>query len=246
MLINMLMSKKLLLVLAAIAFVFLFILTIFLFTNRQSIRSIATAAPNCPSGTQHLFTSSTNLRVGSTVALGGKIESLSGNPKMENRDGVPLVQYVPAMKVSFLNQVVLDSALIFDNDPKKGEKPWSINGVSLPPSGQGSWGPLFKLNLTTDLMSFDNGGDSSHINICVKNTSSPPSPTPTPKPSNTPSPTKAITPTKSPTPIPTSTPTPTLTPTETPIPTITPTPGICPLPNAVTDIKITCEACQQK
>src|SRR3989338_10894609 len=241
------MNRKIILaLLLIIVSASLIFLTIYLITVRQSIRSQAANAPACPSGTQLLFSASTNLKVGETVALGGKIESISGNPKMENRDGVPLAQYVPTMKVTFPSNIILDSALIFDNDPKKGEKPWSINGVSLPPSGQGSWGPLFKLNLTTDLMSFDNGGDSSHINICVKNTSSPPSPTPTPKPSNTPSPTKAITPTKSPTPIPTSTPTPTLTPTETPIPTITPTPGICPLPNAVTDIKITCEACQQK
>lgn len=226
------MNKKLLLVLVVIAVVPFFLLTIFLITNRQSIRSRASAASSCPSGTQYLFTSSTNLRVGSTVALGGKIENTQSNPTMESRDGVPLVMSLQTMKVGFPNNVVLDTALIFDNDPKQGEKPWSINGQSLPVTGGGNWGPPYKLNQITNVMNFDNGGDSPHFNICVKETSPQPSPTPIPKPSSTPTPT--------------ITPTPESTLTETPIPSVTPSPSICPKPNPVTDVKITCEACQQK
>src|SRR3989344_654597 len=156
------MSKKTVLIIIGIIVVAFIVLTVYLITHRQTLFSQATGAPTCPSGTQLLFTSSTSLRVGSTVALGGKIESLSGNPTMENRDGVPLVQYVPSIKVTFSRKILLDSALIFDNDPKSGEKPWSINGVSLPVAGQGKWGPLFKLNQLTNVMNFENGGDSSH------------------------------------------------------------------------------------
>lgn len=234
------MSRKSILTIVAIIVVAFIVVTVYLITNRQILFSQATGPTNCPSGTQLLFTSSTSLRVGSTVALGGKIESLSGNPTMENRDGVPLVQYAPAIKVSFPNKITLDSALIFDNDPKSGEKPWSINGVSLPVSGQGKWGPLFKLNQFTNVMNFENGGDSSHINVCVK-TSSQPSPTPTPNPSNTPGPTKTPSPTKTRTPTPTKTPSPTKTPT----PEITITPSVCPIPNAVTDVNVTCPICTQ-
>jgi len=228
------MNRKIILaLLLIIVSASLIFLTIYLITVRQSIRSQAANAPACPSGTQLLFSASTNLKVGETVALGGKIESISGNPKMENRDGVPLAQYVPTMKVTFPSNIILDSALIFDNDPKKGEKPWSINGVSLPASGQGKWGPLFNLNLTTNVMNFENGGDSSHINICVKESSRP---TPSPEPSNTPTDT----------PTPSETPTPELTPTETPIPSVSPSPSVCPKPKAVTDIKISCEGCRKE
>ncbi|OGK11773.1 hypothetical protein A2954_04940 [Candidatus Roizmanbacteria bacterium RIFCSPLOWO2_01_FULL_37_12] len=224
------MNKKFILIGISVLVVLFIGLTIYLLTNRQILFSQATVAPSCPGETQLLFTSSTSLKVGSTVALGGKIESVSGNPTMENRDGVPMVLFAPSIKVKFPHNVFLDSALIFDNDPKQGEKPWSINGVSLPVSGQGKWAPLFKLNLTSDIMNFENGGDSSHFNVCVKDI---PSPSSTPFPSNTPGPTKTPTPQSTPTPF------------ETQIPSGSPTPSICPKPNAVTDIQISCKACRQ-
>jgi len=77
---------------------------------------------------------------------------------------------------------------------------------------------------------FDGGGDSHGANACVALPSLV-SPSPTPKPSDTPSPTE--------------TPIPEITPTETPGLSVTPTPSLCPVPNAVTDIKITCQGCQQ-
>lgn len=243
------MNKKVFFILASIGIILLlFILTLFLLNNRQIIRSRAAGSPNCPSGTQLLFSSGTSLKVGNSVTLSGKVESVDGQAFIENKDGVPMATYVKSMNVKFPNQIILDSALIFDNDPKSGEKPWSINGVSLPVTGGGNWAPPFKLNLTTNVMNFDNGGDSSHFNVCVKSTITA---TSTPQPSNTPGSTRTPTPTKTRTPTPTKTRTPTptptaeLTPTETPVPTITPTISICPVPNAVTDVKVTCQTCIQ-
>jgi|SRR3989344_3320696 len=226
------MNKKTLIISSIVIVTLFFVfLTVYLITSRQIFGPRAGGTPpSCPNGTQLLFTLSTSLKVGSPVALDGKITSLSGNPNMENRNGVPLVQYVPSFKVTFPKKILLDSALIFDNDPKKNEQPWTINGVTLPATGGGSWGPLFKLGQVTDAVSFDHGGDSSHINVCVKENESPTS-TPTPEPSDTPAPTEELTPT------PTEEPTPT--------PSHTPTPSSCPLPNPVTEVTVSCENCNQ-
>ena len=233
------MNKKVFFILVSVGFVILLLfLTLQLLNNRQIIRSRAAGTPNCPSGTQLLFSSGTSLKVGNSVTLSGKIESVDGQAFMENKDGVPMATYVKSMNVKFPNQIILDSALIFDNDPKSGEKPWSINGVSLPVAGGGNWAPLFKLNQTTNVMNFDNGGDSSHFNVCVKTTTTA---TSTPHPSNTPGPTRTPSPTKTRTPTPTSE----ITLTKTPSPTITPTVSVCPVPNAVTDVKVTCLECNQ-
>ena len=240
------MDKKIIIISSIVLVTGFFVfLTIYLINSRQIFRPEATGVPNCPSGTQYLFTPSTTLKVGQTTALGGRIDSMSGNPTMENRNGIPMVQYVPAIKVTFTKNILLDSALIFDNDPKSGEKPWSINGVSLPVTGGGNWGPLFKLNQATNVMNFANGGDSSHINVCVKDSESP-TDTPTPQPSNTPTPEASSTPTPSRSPTPESTPTNTPTPTNSPTPTITPSPTTCPFPNAVTDVTVSCENCNQQ
>lgn len=241
------MNKKIILSIVSLIVVIFIGLTIYLISNRQTLFSQATGPQNCPSGTQLLFPSSTSLKVGSTVALGGTIEAFNGTSHdgtavMESRDGVPMIRYVVTIKVKFPTNVILDSALIWDNDPKTGETPWTINGVSLPKTANNVWAPLFKLNQTTNVMSFANGGDSSHINVCVKNA---PNPTATPFPSNTktPTPIKTFTPTPTKTQSPTQTRTPT--PTEGITPSITPTPSACPLPKPVTNIKVNCPLCVQ-
>jgi len=95
------MNKKWLLAGISVVVVLFIALTVYLISNRQILFSQATGAPSCPSGTQLLFTSSTSLKVGSTVTFGGKIESIVGSSSIENRDGVPMIQYVKAIKVTF-------------------------------------------------------------------------------------------------------------------------------------------------
>lgn len=218
------MNKKPVLIVGLIILTLSLVLsTIFLINSQRKLQSNVSAATNCPGGTQILFRGGMSLRVGSNTALEGRIESVEGQAFMENKDGVSMATYVKSMKVKFPGRILLHSALIFDNDPKSGEQPWSINGVSLPVTGGGNWAPLFNLNMNTDTMNFSNGGDSSHFNVCVKDSENPPT--------HTPSPTK--------------TPTPAITITSTPTPTITITPSVCPKPNTVTDIKIECVGCKQ-
>lgn len=180
-------------------------------TNQSTLNTSATGGgtpASCPSGTGMLFTG-TSLTVGTDVNFGGKITQASGSWRMDNQNGVPMAIYGTSMKVEFANDVYMDTVLIFDNDPKSGENPWSINGRSLPTTGQDQWGPPFKLDITSKTMTFDYGGDSPHFNICIsqpKPTNSPtptakPSHSPTPKPSNSPTPSPSKTPTPTPTPI---------------------------------------------
>ncbi|OGM05168.1 hypothetical protein A2715_03360 [Candidatus Woesebacteria bacterium RIFCSPHIGHO2_01_FULL_39_32] len=140
--------------------------------------------PSCPSDTQLLFSNSGDLHVGDTVGSGGSISSMQGSWKVASRNGVLMAESGAKITVDFPNSTHLDTALIYDNDPKSGEQPWSINGVSLPVTDNNEWGPPFNLNLTATQMVFNNGGDSPHFNICIK----PPTitATPTATPPNTP------------------------------------------------------------
>ncbi len=134
---------------------------------------------SCPSGTQYLFANvGQQLRQGGSVALEGTIASQTGTCTVITRNGVKLAQYCKKITVNFPNPVNLDTALIFDNDPKQGEQPWSINGVSLTVTGGGRWASQ-KLDITASQMIFDNGGDSSNFNVCVKTPSTTNTPTPT-------------------------------------------------------------------
>ena len=175
--------------------------------------------PSCPSGTQLLFSQAKNLTVGTTVGANGQVSSLNGSWVVDTQNGPLMARDGTKMTITFPQQTLLDSVFIFDNDPKSGESPWSINGVSLPVTGQGKWGPLFHLGLTSNQMVFNNGGDSPHFNICLKFTNTPTS-TPTPKPTVTPKPTPTVTPK------PTTTPAVSPTPTTTPAPTVTPNPAL--------------------
>jgi hypothetical protein len=189
----------------------------------------------CPSGTTVLFTQSGTLSKGQSVSLGGTITSLDGTWEMKSQSGQGMAHEPGGghMTVTFPTSVLLDTVLIFDNDPKTGEKPWSINGKSLPTTSNDTWAPPYKLNLNATSLVFDTGGDSTYFNVCVKTGSTPtPSPTKKPTPTLTPKPsvTKAPTPTPKPTitKAPTATPTPKIT--KTPTPTVTPKPSKTPTP----------------
>ncbi|OGM22731.1 hypothetical protein A2961_03100 [Candidatus Woesebacteria bacterium RIFCSPLOWO2_01_FULL_39_21] len=141
-----------------------------------------TSTPNlsCPSGTELLFSNlGQQLRVGGTVAQGGTISSQQGSCTVISKNGVLLAQYCKKITVDFPSSVLLDTALIFDNDPKSGEQPWSINGISLTVTGGNKWASQ-KLDKTATQMIFDNGGDSSNFNVCVKKQEATPTPTATP------------------------------------------------------------------
>lgn len=135
------------------------------------------APPSCPANTEILFFKSGSLSVGDTLKLDGKIDSMQGSWSVGSRDGVLMAENGSKISVSFPNNVLLDTVLIYDNDPKSGEQPWSINGVSLPETGDNKWGPPYKLNKSVTKMSFDNGGDSPHFNVCVSKQSVSPTPT---------------------------------------------------------------------
>lgn len=204
----------------------------------------ATPVPSavCPASTELLFANTGNLSVGTIVAAGGKVSALTGSWLTGTQSGKIMATGGSVITVDFSSPVKLDTVLIYDNDPKSGESPWSINGQSLPITPDNTWGPAYKLNVTTSQMKFNNGGDSPHFNICVVNIAPTVTPTPTKTPTPTPSRTPTPTPTKTPTPTPSPTKTPTPSPTKTPTPvpsatvtpttTRTPTPTVTPVPSA--------------
>lgn len=147
------------------------------------------APPSCPSDTDLLFSRSGSLNTGDSVGADGKVGSMQGSWKVGSRDGILMAEDGRTINVDFPSLTLLDTVLIFDNDPKSGEQPWSINGTSLPVTGGGKWAPPFKLNKTVTQMSFDNGGDSPHFNICIKKQTVTNTPTPTTTTTLTPSPT---------------------------------------------------------
>lgn len=161
--------------------------------------------PSCPSDTQLLFANTDSLNIGTTLTAGGTISSMQGSWSVGTRDGVLVAGGGQKMGVTFAYTVLLDTVLMFDHDPKSGESLWSINGVSLPVTGGGKWGS-YTLDLPATQMNFDNGGDSPHFNVCVKE--SQPSPTPIPLPSPTPPPSPDLTASPVPTPYVTPNPTP--------------------------------------
>lgn len=183
----------------------------------------------CPAGTELLFAKTGGLSNGQTVGFGGTVSSLDGSWIVESRGGALLANAGRKITVTFSNEVTLDTVLIYDNDPKSGEKPWSINGKELPVTNDNSWGPPFKLNQKTKIMIFDYGGDSPHFNICLTKTNVPTS-TPKPSPSLTPKPTPKI----SVTPKPSST----------TKPSVTPTLPACPAPKKVVNVRINCPNCE--
>ncbi len=202
----------------------------------------------CPSGTELLFAKIGTLSTNQSLALGGKVSSLTGSWAVEDQDGVLMAAHGSKMTVQFSQSVILDTVLIFDNDPKTGEKPWSINGTALTTTGNDQWAPPFKLNQKATSMVFDYGGDSPHFNICLKPESVPTvTPTkkltPTPTVKITPTPTKKLTPT--PTVKPSKTPTPSLSVTPSISPTEGPTPTIpaCVIPQPVTNVHVVCPYC---
>ena len=161
-----------------------------------------TVLPSCPANTTLLFSKAGRLSVGDTLEASGELTLEEGSWSVGSRNGILMAEGGRTMRVDFPKPTLLDTVLIFDNDPKSGEQPWSINGTSLTVTDGGKWAPPFKLNLTTTQMNFDNGGDSPHFNICIKEVTTP---------TSTPTPTLKLTPT------PHSTPTPTITPTPPPI-----------------------------
>jgi hypothetical protein len=152
----------------------------------------------CPPNTELLFSKSGNLNTGDGVAVGGTVSSSEGSWKVGSRNGVLMAEDGSKLSVNFPNLVYLDTALIYDNDPKSGESPWSINGKSLPVTDNNKWAPPFKLDISSTQMNFDYGGDSPHFNVCVKEQSIPTN-TPTPIPSNTNTPTPTFSPSPTPT-----------------------------------------------
>lgn len=192
----------------------------------------------CPSGTTVLFSTVETLGVGRRVNAEGTVKTMDGAWKVAMRDGVPMAEGGKKIRVEFPRDILLRSALIYDNDPKSGENPWSINGTSLPKTNNNTWTVPFSLNITANYMEFDWGGDSPHINVCVSTAQPTNTPTPTPTPTMTPTPSVTQGPTATPTP--SRTPTPTSTGTLTP--TRTPTPSQCPLPEQPT-VEILCENC---
>ncbi len=211
---------------AAISIVIGLILLIFLlkyYLLKPQLPEIMVNAPeDCPSGTELLFNKKTdNIKVGDNTALGGIVNFVVGDWSIETRNGLLLAYIGKQITVNFPQSTILDTVFIYDNDPKADERPWSINGIKLPITGQNEWGPPFKLNLTSTQMIFDYGGDSPHFNICVR---LPLTPTPTSTPTSKPTPTPTVTISPTPTLTPTSTPSPSPTPTSTPTPTPTPSP----------------------
>ncbi len=183
----------------------------------------AQSAPVCPSGTSILFTTLGTMSVGQSTNFGGKLSSVVNGPTsiwdVADKEGQRAANNGYSLVVDFSSNVYLDSALIYDNDPKTGETPSKINGKSMPITPDNTWYPSpVSLALTTNKLTFAYGGDSPHFNICVKTVSTTPTNTPTKAPTATP--TKTVTPT------PTITKTPTPSPTNTTLPSATPNPTI--------------------
>lgn len=166
----------------------------------SSIQIGSSGSPvNCPSGTSPLFPTSTPaLTPGQNLAFGGNISNInwSGSWRTSLIDGIPMTENGNHIEITFPTPgVYIHSVLIYDNDPKSGESPWSINGINLPTTPNNSWGAMFPVNLTTSHVIFDNGGNSPHFNLCISNTGVSPTKTPTPT-----IPPGTIVPTDSPTP----------------------------------------------
>lgn len=187
---------------------------------------------SCPSGTTVLFSSSGSLSVGQRVNGNGEVKSMDGSWIVGSRDGVPMAEGGKKIRVQFPQNVNLVAALIYDNDPKSGEQPWSINGRGLPTTNNNTWASASSLNIEADYMEFDNGGDSPHFNVCISTVQPTPSPSPIP----------TVTSEPSPTPIPSVTPTGTLIPTLSPTVTVMPSPTDCPLPEKPA-VEILCQGC---
>ena len=189
---------------------------------------------SCPSGTTALFSSVEALSVGKKVNAEGTVKSMEGSWEIHLRDNVPMAERGSKIRVEFLSDVLLKAALVYDNDPKSGEQPWSINGKKLPTTNNNTWTGAYTLDIQANFMEFDNGGDSPHFNVCISTVQPTSMPTPSPSPTMTVTPTVTVTPSV--------TPTGTLTPTLSPTVTITPSPTHCPLPEIPT-VEILCQGC---
>jgi hypothetical protein len=141
---------------------------------------------SCPAGTELLFAQTGSLPVGKSVGGGGTVSSVTDTWTAELQDGQVMAAHGKKITVTFPQNVLLDTVLIYDND----HDPWTINGQALPGTQNEKWGPPYKLNKVSNQMVFDNTGDSPHFNVCIK---------PEATASNTPSPTKTITHTPTPT-----------------------------------------------
>ncbi len=215
-------SKKVLLSIIGIALLAGSVLVgVILVKRQQNLEEQAGGLPpaTCPAGTDYLFRTPGNLKVGDVVNFGGTITFLQDSWDVGYKGGVLLAESGEKITVTFPNEVLLHSVLIYDNDPESDEAGWSINSVLLPQTGNNDWAPVFQLNLTSTQMVFDYGGDSPHFNVCIKEASTP---SPTDMPTATP--TEILLPTATTTPSPTSTPSPTRTATITPTGTLSPTP----------------------
>ncbi len=191
--------------------------------------------PYCPAGTEMLFDSNSPSAInkGIQTKFGGNVtevsrtwtkQTVSNNTLIttndENRNNTDLAITFPA----YIN---LDSVLIYDNDPKSGERYWSVNGIELnhraPGDQDNKWAPLHRISQDVQTITLDTGGDSAHINFCIRKQKDN-TPTPTKSVTKTPTPTKAVTPT--PTKYPSITPTPTQTQTQ-PYIEVMPNPSTC-------------------
>ncbi|HEY7522735.1 MAG TPA: hypothetical protein VH813_04945 [Candidatus Limnocylindrales bacterium] len=68
--------------------------------------------------------------------------------------------------IEFAAPVRITGILWHDNDPNPGEAGWSVNGIAGPLTGDGN-GIITPVNLVTDTLNVDAGGDSGGIDFCV-------------------------------------------------------------------------------
>jgi hypothetical protein len=68
--------------------------------------------------------------------------------------------------IDFPAAVRITGILWHDNDPNPGEAGWSVNGIAGPLTGDGN-GILTPVDLVTDTLEIDAGGDSGGIDFCV-------------------------------------------------------------------------------
>ncbi len=145
--------------------------------------TVSTPTGSCPAGTELLFSELGPLPIGSPTALGGTVTDAvtpwAPEWDVENRNGVPLAWSNTGLTVTFPQNVVLDTVLMYDHDPQGKGVGWSINGVQLPWGADDVWSPPYALNRIANQMIFDYGADSPHFNICVRSATGGPTPTPT-------------------------------------------------------------------
>ncbi|HET7519974.1 MAG TPA: hypothetical protein VFK61_00380, partial [Candidatus Limnocylindria bacterium] len=67
--------------------------------------------------------------------------------------------------ITFSQPIHIQQILWHDNDPNPGETGWSFNGIPAPLTGDGQ-SQYQSVDLTTDTVHIDAGGDSGGIDFC--------------------------------------------------------------------------------